>query len=279
MQDIHTHLYWESFDADRDQVIARAREAGVTEMLVVGTSVEENEQALALAEEQAGVFASVGVHPNLFREPIEEDWFERFSLQVDHEKVVAIGECGLDYSESHGGITETEKKEQRIGFIRQLEVAAEKQLPLIVHCRATSAVSDDAYWDLLEILKDWAPKIPYGILHCYMGSVSVTEIFLSIPNLYFSFTANITYPVKKEHLQGNFDITEVVKRVPRERIFAETDCPFLAPQSKRGKRNEPAFVRETVEKIAALHQVQRAALEDQLDVNFKRVFLRESPEE
>lgn len=272
MQDIHAHLYWESFDADRDQVVVRAREAGVKEILVVGTSLEENELALAVAQKYEDTFISVGIHPNVFREDLEESWLQRLSEQATQKKVVAIGECGLDYSESHGVITEAQKEAQRSGFLKQLKLAEEKQLSVIVHCRATNARSDDAYWDLLEILKSWAPKISHCVLHCYMGSVAVTEALLKIPNVYFSFTGNITFPVRKELVGGNFDLTEVVKAIPRERIFAETDCPFLAPQSKRGQRNEPAFAVETLEKIAELHSVPKEVLEEQLETNFKRVF-------
>lgn len=272
MQDIHTHLYWESFDEDRTEVLKRAEEAGVTTMLVVGTDIEENEKALQLANEHDNIFASLGVHPNNFREPIQNDWSERLSAQLENEKVVAVGECGLDYSESHGVITEEQKEAQKQGFITQLHIAEQKGLPVIVHCRAANAVSDDAYWDLLAILKTWSPKIPHVVLHCYMGGVKVTEEFLQIPNIYFSFTGNITYPVKKELEGGNFDLTKVVKQVPLERIFTETDCPFLAPQAQRGKRNEPAFVVAVAERIAELHGVSVVEISQITQKSFHKVF-------
>lgn len=196
MQDIHTHLYWESYDADREEVLARAKEAGVTEMLVVGTSISENEKALLLTDTESYLFASVGIHPNEFREKgsVPQNWLEVLQTQAEHEKVVAIGECGLDYSESHGSITETEKELQRESFQKQIALAIQLNLPLIVHCRSTHSETDDAYRDVLKILKDRSSELEAVILHCYMGSQSVTEEFLQLPNIYFSFTGNVTYP-------------------------------------------------------------------------------------
>lgn len=272
MQDIHTHLYWESFDEDRELVIKRAQEAGVDKMLVVGTSIEENEAALALAVEHQNIFASVGMHPNNFRESVPENWREALSEQSKKPKVVAIGECGLDYSESHGPITESQKEQQRQGFIWQLEIASQRKLPVIVHCRAKNQLSDDAYWDVLEIVKQYQNALEAVVLHCYMGSVPVTKEFLEIPNVYFSFTGNITYPVKASVRDGNFDLTKVVQQVPLEKIFTETDCPFLAPQEYRGKRNEPAYVVAVAERIAELHEVPTTAVESTTQKNFSHVF-------
>lgn len=274
MQDIHTHLYWESYDEDREEVIQRAHEAGVETMLVVGTSIEENEGALMLAQKNQHLFASVGVHPNNFREAVSENWFTLLSEQAKTKEVIAIGECGLDYSESHGPIIDEQKNHQRTGFIQQLELAAELQLPVIVHCRAKNGESDDAYWDVLKILKEYQSEVKAIVLHCYMGSVAVTQEFLALPNVYFSFTGNITYPIKKSVEGGNFDLTKTVQQIPLERIFTETDCPFLAPQQYRGKRNEPAYVVEVAKKIAELHFVSVEKVENSTKENFSRVFTR-----
>ncbi len=272
MQDIHTHLYWESFDEDREAVIRRAQEAGIDRMLVVGTSIEENEDAIALAATHEDIFASVGMHPNNFRESVAGNWKEKLAEQARRPGIVAIGECGLDYSESHGLITDVQKEQQKQGFLSQLELASKLQLPVIVHCRAQNQLSDDAYWDVLEIFKAHQNSLKAVILHCYMGSVSVTEEFLKIPNVYFSFTGNITYPVKASESGGNFDLTKTVQLVPLERIFVETDCPFLAPQSERGKRNEPAFVIAVGEQVAKLHTISLGAVEEATKENFSKVF-------
>jgi TatD DNase family protein len=276
MQDIHTHLYWESFDADREAVLERAHTAGVTEMLVVGTSIKENSAALALVEAHENLLASVGIHPNEFRvgKQVPDNWQELLQEQALHKKVVAVGECGLDYSQSHGEITEAEKQAQKQAFIEQIKIATDLYLPMIIHCRATHTETDDAYQDLLDILKIHGAGIKAVILHCYMGSQKVTEKFLEIPNVYFSFTGNITYPVKQTLRGGEYDFTESLEKISLEKLFAETDCPFLAPQEKRGQRNEPALVAEVVQKIADLKEISQAVLTAELSKNFNRVFIK-----
>jgi TatD DNase family protein len=274
MQDIHTHLYWESYDADREDVLSRAAAAGVTTMLVVGTNLAESAQAIALTEDHEVLFASVGMHPNEFRNGVDTaaDWLTELTALTQNPRVVAIGECGLDYSESHGSITVAEKAVQKDALVAQLALAKNKNLPMIIHCRSTNNVTDDAYQDILAILKVHAAEIPAVILHCYMGSQSVTESFLHVPNIYFSFTGNITYPVSKSRAGGNFDLTEVVKLVPLERLFVETDCPFLTPQGRRGERNEPALVVEVASKVAELQGVTFATVAAKTQENFCRVF-------
>lgn len=271
MLDIHTHLYWESYDADRDEVIRRAQEAGVRQMLVVGTTLEESRKAVLLAEKYENIFASVGIHPNEFREEVGE-YHTALEELAQHPKVVAVGECGLDYSESHGLITPKQKKSQYEGLIDQMAMAQEYSLPLIIHCRTTNSLTDDAYRDLLTILQTQGSKLKAIILHCYMGDTEVTKDFLLLPNVYFSFTGNITYPVKKHIAGTKDDLTETVKLIPQEKIFVETDCPFLAPQKNRGERNEPAYVVYTADKICELQAITPASLTAQLQENYKRVF-------
>lgn len=278
MQDIHTHLYWESYNIDRDEVIARAREAGVQQMLVVGTTLEESERAVALANQEEGLFAAVGIHPNQVRDSdihtLHEEWFTELKQLAEHPKVVAIGECGLDYSASHGTITEEEKVRQAEVFLQHISLAVELKLPLIVHCRPTNAGTQDAYEALYRLIKDNASNIEAVILHCYMGDTEITRKFLSISNIYFSFTGNITYPVKKGLMGTKDDITETVKCVPLNQLFLETDCPFLAPQDMRGKRNEPAYMRLIRAQASKLLGVDEEELDTQLNENFQAVFRR-----
>ncbi len=307
MQDIHTHLYWQSYDADRDAVVRRAREAGVKEMLVIGCTVDESRQAIAVAEKYEAVYASVGIHPHEINSLVEsqnpkdqiEAWVTDLRKLARQEKVVAIGECGLDYyshparNAAHnaaGGdktkaITDEQKVMQKEGFLAQIALAQELNLPIIVHCRPSQG-TQDAYEDMFEILKDHSPastqdsnrgESPVShpiscILHCYMGDTEVTQKFLTLPMVYFSFTGNITYPVKKALAGTKDDLTETVKLVLLERVFAETDCPFLAPQAHRGKRNEPAFVKEVLECIAKLQGQEVSAAEQTIEANFKKVF-------
>ena len=279
MLDIHTHLYWKSYDADRDMVVERARKAGVKEMLVIGCTVDESRQAIEVAEKYEDMYASVGMHPHEFNDEDtrykmqDEGWIEKLKELAKNEKVVAVGECGLDYY-SHDkqiAINSQQKTAQKDGFLAQIELAQELKLPVILHCRSSSPTSDDAYEDMFEILKAKSYQLK-AILHCYMGDTEVTKKFLMLPNLFFSFTGNITYPVKQSLIGTKDDLTETVKLVPLERMFVETDCPFLTPQSKRGERNEPAYVIETAQMVARLKEVDGVSLEQTLHENFNKAF-------
>lgn len=285
MLDIHAHLFWDSYDADRDEVIRRAREAGVEKMICVGTSPEDNLQAIAVAEQYDDIYASVGLHPHFFNElgiparPAggrnQESWLGELKKSAKHPKVIAIGECGLDYfsRDLENPITDEQKRIQREGFLMQIGLAEELKLPIIIHTRP-SAGTMDAYEDLHAILSglNAKPSPLDAVLHCYQGNTEITKKFLTLPNVCFSFAGTITYPVKPSVAGTDSDPAETVKLIPLERMFVETDCPFLSPQGHRGERNEPAYVRMIAERICAMQGITMAALEAALDVNFKRVF-------
>lgn len=279
MLDIHTHLYFPDFEGDRDETVKRAKEAGVDFMISVGTDPEDNAKAIGIAEAYDGVCASVGLHPHFFNRPdidgsrIAEE-IETLKMSAGHPKVVAIGECGLDYfsRDPDQPITGEQKSRQREGFLAQIEVARGFGLPIIIHTRP-SAGTMDAYEDVFEILQTTNYKLP-AILHCYQGDTEVTKKFLSLPDVRFSFAGNVTYPVKQAIEWTKDDIRETVKLVPTDRLFVETDCPFLAPQGKRGERNEPAFVRMTAETVAAILAVPEEELGRQLGRNAVQVFGR-----
>ena len=276
MQDIHTHLYWQSYDADRDAVVARAREAGVKEMLTIGCTVDESRQAIEVAEQHSDMYAAIGIHPQEFNDlgfKIDDIRMQELKHLAEHEKVVAIGECGLEYY-SHDlakPITDEQKVAQKAGFLAQIELAKELDLPMILHCRA-SVGTQDAYEDMFKILQSQILNLKSIILHCYMGDTEVTKKFLTLPSVYFSFTGNITYPVKKAVLGTKDDLGETVKLIPFDQIFTETDCPFLTPQSHRGERNEPAYVTEVMAKIAELHGKTADEIERAVDANVHEVF-------
>ncbi len=283
MQDIHTHLYWKSYDIDRDLVVSRARAAKVEEMLVVGCTVEESKQAIVIAEQYPRMYAAVGIHPHEFT-MVEQitNTQSQIPNQIDelrglakNKKVVAIGECGLDYyaHDKTKVINEEQKQSQKGGFLAQIALSQELGLPMILHCRP-SIGAKDAYEDMFQILQNSKiiTQISSLVLHCYMGDTEVTKKFLSIPNTYFSFTGNITYPVKKAFVGTKDDLGETVKIIPLDRLFTETDCPFLAPQSKRGERNEPRHVCEVVEKVALLQGVTVAEIAKATTKNFQKVF-------
>jgi TatD DNase family protein len=275
MIDIHAHLHDSAFDADRDEVVARALDIGVTKIITIGTDVVESERAVACAEKYENVCASIGVHPDEIESPNanRQEMFSELRELARHSKIVAIGECGLDYYRHQLTINSQQKKIQKEGFLAQIELAKELQLPLIVHCRPSRGAMD-AYEDLFSILSHPISGIQYpvSILHCYMGNTEVTRKFLELSNVYFSFTGNITYPVKKIFVGTTNDLTETVRMIPIERVLAETDCPYLAPQKYRGGRNEPAYVMAVTEKIAEIKGISREIVEQTVTASAENIF-------
>ena len=228
---------------------------------------------------------------------------------VSHPKVVGIGECGLDFhSFTDAPISDAEKENQRKGFSAQASLAKKYNLPLIIHTRPSTLTSDDAYRELYAQLEACSAQhasesgssesessesgsgtapvpdpflstvprtpspVPPLVLHGYQGSVSVTKKFLEMPNVYFSFAGNVTYPVKKSLVGGEYDIREIVKLIPLNRILTETDSPYLPPQSLRGRRNEPANVRYIVEEIARMKNIQWGKVEIITEKIFGNIF-------
>jgi TatD DNase family protein len=274
MLDIHAHLHDLAFDADRDEVVCRARAAGVEKIITIGTDIEESRRAVACAERHEGVYASVGIHPNEIESPNanhQEILSELKEIALSSDKVVAIGECGLDYYNQQLTINSQQKKMQKDGFVAQIEIARELQLPLIIHCRP-SVGTVDSYEDIFLILKSKIVNLKSAVLHCYMGDTEVTKKFLELPGIRFSFTGNITYSVKKSVAGTKDDLTEVVKMIPIDRMLAETDCPYLAPVPYRGKRNEPAYVVSVIEKIAELKGISRETAAQAVIAGAEKIF-------
>lgn len=298
MIDTHAHLDFENFDQDREEVIRRAFDNGVKKIINIGVDLKASRKSIEIAEKHGGVFASVGMHPEYFSKgdwEDGEDWgniFEELKRLADNERVVAIGECGLDYfraeqrnltpalSLSRRGSASEIFENQKKGFLAQIELAKELNLPVIAHCR-------NAWEDLYEIISfsskvrpfpssSGALGIPQGrtltkfVLHCYSGSVEDTEKFLKLPNVYFSFSGNITYPRPIERAEK---LAEAVKMVPLDRIMLDSDSPFLAPQEMRGKRNEPAYIRYVADKIAEIKKISVAEVEKMTDENAENFFL------
>lgn len=275
MIDAHTHIHDALFDPDREEVLARARVAGVEMLLTIGTDLEESRRAVACAEEQQGVYVAVGLHPHFLNETREDlQGLMRTLREIaeSSEKVVAIGECGLDYF-SHDPLvrlTDAQKSFQREGCLAQMTLAQALALPLVLHIRP-SAGTMDAYEDILDIVRGIPEQVV--VLHCYMGDTDITRRFLELPQTYFSFAGNVTYPVKRAVIGTRDDLTETVKLIPRERLLVETDAPYLTPQSRRGQRNEPGYVGETARRVQTLLGVAEGAFEVGMRENFTRVFL------
>lgn len=276
MIDTHAHLDDKQFDSDRDEVIQRAFKNGVEKIINVGAGLGSSQRSVELAENPLrqladggeNIFAAIGLHPHYFNEYKNKsfDKIEELKKLLKREKVIAIGEIGLDYFSHDGKIISAQEKElQKKGFVFQLDLARELNLPVIVHCRASKENPDDAYKDLFEIILSAsavADQIQNTnlVFHCYGGNLEFTKKLLQHENIHFSFTGNITYA------KTGVEILEAIKIIPMGRIMLETDCPYLAPVPMRGKRNEPAYVSYVAEKIAEIKQI---SVENVLEITTK----------
>ncbi|MCT2534326.1 TatD family hydrolase [Aquibacillus koreensis] len=249
--DTHVHLNVSQFDEDRDEVIARAEEAGVKFMVVVGFDHETIPKAIKLAEENENFYAAVGWHPVDAIDMTEKElaWIEELAA---HPKVVAIGEMGLDYHWD-----KSPKDVQKEVFRKQIELAKKVKLPIIIHNR-------EATEDIIQILKEEKAEEVGGIMHCYNDSDAYVQDCLDM-NFYISLGGPVTF--KNAKLPK-----DVAKVVPLDRLLIETDCPFLAPHPNRGKRNEPAYVSLVAEKIAELKEISYEEVCNATTENAMRLF-------
>jgi len=260
--DSHAHLDGKRFDADRAEVLARAQQAGVTTILAIGNGDGPGtgtlDCAIKLAREQQGIYATVGIHPHEAALAKQEEFTELERLARD-PKVIAWGEIGLDYFYDHS----PRDVQQRV-FLQQMEMARAAELPIVIHCRPSDN-SENAWDDLLDLIRqNWATAGLGGVLHCFTGTVEHARAALDL-GFVISFAGNITYPKAQ-------NIRDAASMVPLDRMFIETDCPYLAPMPHRGKRNEPAYVIETARQIGELHQCSAEEIGRQASQNFLRFF-------
>lgn len=232
--DTHVHLHFPDYLTDRDEVLSRARATGIGTFINIGTDLESSRQAVRLAEEKEFIFASVGIHPHDTKDA-NALAFKELATLARHPRVVAIGEVGLDFFRGHSP-HETQKEV----FRRFLRLHCEIKKPLVLHCR-------DAYEDLMAILKEEMSPPFEGVMHCFSSDRAMMERFLDL-GFHISFAGPLTY-------KKNDALREACKTCPIDRLLLETDAPFLAPQSMRGKRNEPAFMIETARVAAGLQGI------------------------
>ncbi len=228
--DSHAHLQLREFDGDIEGIMERAKENGVDYIVTVGLNLEDSRKAVALAEQYDSIYATVGVHPHDAKS-IDETTYDSLRNLAERDKVVAYGEIGLDFfrNRSPGDI-------QIKRFGEQLELAGELGLPVIIHDR-------EAHRETVEMLRGWKGSSG-GVIHCFSGDYDMARKCLDM-GFYISIPGTITYK-KSETLR------DVVRRIPIDRLLVETDCPFLSPEPKRGKRNEPANVVYTARRIAQI---------------------------
>jgi len=240
--DTHCHLNFPDFKDDREEVINRALQAGVSKIILASASVIESEKNVQLASKHSGIWTAVGIHPHMVdvrnRNVLLKEELIKLEKQLEEKAVVAIGEIGLDYSSIPLGEDTRIKQEQKALFESQLQLAQDSKLPAVIHSR-------DSEEDTLSIIKNF-PNVP-KVAHCFTYPYNIAKRFLEQGCL-VSFTGIIAFP-------NSAALQEVVKKVPLQSIVLETDAPFLAPPPHRGQRNEPAYVRIIAEKIAALKSI------------------------
>lgn len=261
--DVHAHVNFPDFDADRAETVKRALDAGIW-MINVGTKEATSSKAVSMAGERPeGVYAIVGLHPiYAAEERFDADFYRRLAASAPKGKVVGIGECGLDYFRNPSA---DERARQREAFIGQIELALELDLPLMLHIRSGEGEGNDAYRDVLDILRGY--KAAHGDrlrgdAHFFAGTVENAREFLSL-GFYLSYTGVITFARQYK---------ELIEATPIDRIMCETDCPYVAPVPERGKRNEPSFVASVADKIADIKGLPPAECRKALFENSRRLF-------
>ena len=249
MLDSHCHLNDRQYK-NVDEVVNNFLSAGVSLAICVGCDHYSNMRACEIAHEYDCVYYTVGIHPDEC-DGYNHDEIESY-LAVNDARLVAVGEIGLDYFHN-----KENKQQQREVFISQIELAKRYRKPIVIHCR-------DAYGDMLEILKKYAPFEHGAVMHCYSGSLEFAQEVIKL-GVKLSFTGTVTY-------KNAVNLHEVVRRIPLDSFFVETDSPYLTPVPHRGKMNEPKYVKHVVAKIAELRGMDVSEVESLTDKNAKLFF-------
>ena len=255
--DTHAHLDMPHFDKDREEVITRALDSGVSMIVTVGIDLKSSQKATELAASHQGVFAAVGFHPH-DAAGVKETDIAAIARMAQHPKVVAIGEMGLDFYRNRS------PREAQLRTLKwQLELAMDLDRPVVIHCRQADR-------DMLPLLHDWTSAHkrpdgkPAGVIHCFSGDTDTARQYLDM-GFYVALGAYIGY-------HTSFHLRSVIKSLPSDRILVETDCPFLPPQTHRGKRNEPAYLPLTVKLIAEIRGVSPEVLAGETTRNAIELF-------
>jgi len=246
----HAHLYFNKFDDDRDAVIERAFENKVSKIINIATDLENARQCIDLAEKHNGLFATVGIHPN-DGVKLNNSSLDEIRELSRHPKVVAIGEIGMDFYWD-----DCPKDVQEEAFRQQIRLAKELKLPIVIHNREAGRA-------ILDVLKSEGTEELAGVFHCFSEDLQVAREILEI-GFHISFTGNLTFNKSK--------LPEVASEVPLERLLLETDCPFLSPEPKRGRRNEPSHVVYIAEKLAEIKDVSLAEVARQTTEDAQTLF-------
>ncbi|HRY37028.1 MAG TPA: TatD family hydrolase [Candidatus Magasanikbacteria bacterium] len=273
--DSHCHLQFKAYKDDFDQVLKRCEEKQML-LNVVGSQIDTSVRAVELAQKYENIYASVGLHPiHLFETHVdeeevafksrEEDFdYDKYKKLARNKKVVAIGECGLEFFHLPAGLNKEQAlQKQKEVFLAQYKLAQELKLPIIIHVR-------DAHQEMIDLLREIGEPIN-GVVHCYTGNWEYAEQYLAL-GLYLGFTGVITFPPKKTDPKAQEDLLEVIKNCPWDRMLIETDAPYLAPQSHRGQRAEPWMVEDVALKIADIKRTETEEIIQITTNNAKKLF-------
>lgn len=250
--DTHAHYLKEDFGGDLHKILAELPSRNVERVLAVGCDLPSSEEEIALAERYDYIFAAAGIHPEHAAE-LPEDWESRLETLSAHKKVVALGEIGLDYH-----YPEPPRDIQREVFIRQLEIAARLDMPVIIHSR-------DASGDTMEIIRQYRPR---GVLHCFSGSAETAREVVRL-GMYIGFTGVLTFKNSKKACAA-------CAETPIDRLLLETDCPYMAPVPHRGERSDSSMIRFTAAKMAEIKGVSTDEMIDIARRNGERLFFDDS---
>ena len=255
--DSHCHVTADRFDEDRAEMLDRAFEGGVDQLIAIGSGygVAGNHDAIAMAERDARIFAAVGVHPHEASE-FDDLTRERIRSWLGHDRVVALGECGLDYHYMN-----SPRETQRAVFAEQVALARELDMPVSIHVRGDDP---NAYDELLEIWIAEGQRELEGVLHCYTGTLDFAQRAMN-EGFMVSFSGIVTF-------KSSGELRDVAREIPLDRLMVETDAPFLAPQGQRGRRNEPLWVAIVGETLAELHDCSTKTLAETTARNARRLF-------
>ena len=262
MVDVHCHLNFHAFEKDVGVVIKQAFDAGVTKIINVGTKIDSSQKAVELAQKYENLYAIVGIHPH-HADKLEKGWEQELEQIAKKPKVVAMGECGMDYFSYKSNAIVNPKLQKEV-FIKQIELASKLKLPLQIHNRQAGR-------DILDILINHKSYLlnPPGMFHCFAGSIDILKSVLEL-GFYIGFDGNITY---KGLPKGEIvELKDLVKYTPIDRIVTETDSPFLTPEPHRGTRNMPEYVIIVGKFLANLKDIEFDNLKEQTTKNANAIF-------
>lgn len=249
--DTHAHLFYEDMVQEMDRILERAVESGVERIIIPAVDIPTSEKIISLCDKFEMLYGAVGFHPGDIKETNPKD-IKLLEDFIKHPKIVAIGEIGLDF---YWDVSYKEK--QYVLFQEQIELAKDKNLPVIIHTRKSTK-------EAIEIITDKYDESLKGQFHCFSGSESELKEILKLENFYISFCGNVTFKKYKD--------IEIIEKTPVEKILSETDSPYLSPEPYRGKRNEPAYIKFTMKKLAEMKNVEYDLFESTVYKNVMNLF-------